>query len=122
MLESFPVALVLGTALGFLSGLGIGGGSLLILWLTLVLGWDAGSAAWVNLVFFLPAALASTFLRWKKGTGPGKEIIPAILSGCACALFFSLLRFRMDTRILKKLFGLLLLAAGIKEVLWTKKT
>lgn len=121
MLESLPVTLVLSTALGFLSGLGIGGGSLLILWLTLLLGWDAGSAAWVNLVFFLPSALASTCLRRKRGVGPGKEILPAILSGCVCALFFSLLRLHIDTRILKKLFGLLLLATGAKEVLWKKK-
>ena len=37
MLESFPIALLVGAILGFLSGLGVGGGSLLILWLTLVL-------------------------------------------------------------------------------------
>ena len=37
MLESLPVAVIIGTVLGFLSGLGIGGGSLLILWLTAVL-------------------------------------------------------------------------------------
>ena len=37
MLESLPVALIVGTLLGFLTGLGVGGGSLLILWLTLVL-------------------------------------------------------------------------------------
>ena len=40
MLESIPVMLIVGTVLGFLSGLGIGGGSLLILWLTMVLGSD----------------------------------------------------------------------------------
>ena len=37
LLESLPVALIVGTVLGFLTGLGVGGGSLLILWLTLVL-------------------------------------------------------------------------------------
>ena len=38
MLNSLPICLVVGTVLGFLTGLGIGGGSLLMLWLTLVLG------------------------------------------------------------------------------------
>ena len=37
MLESLPVTLIIGTLLGFLSGLGVGGGSLLILWLTVIL-------------------------------------------------------------------------------------
>ena len=37
MLESLPVTLIVSTVLGFLSGLGIGGGSLLILCLTMVI-------------------------------------------------------------------------------------
>ena len=40
MLGSLPFSVLVGTVLGFLSALGIGGGSLLILWLTLVLGWE----------------------------------------------------------------------------------
>ena len=56
MLDSLTVSLIVGTALGFLSGLGVGGGSLLILWLTLVLGMEQGEARTVNLLFFLPAA------------------------------------------------------------------
>lgn len=52
MLESFPVALLVSTLLGCLSGLGIGGGSLLILWLTLVLKVDPIVARQINLLFF----------------------------------------------------------------------
>ena len=37
MLSSFPAAVAVGTLLGFLSGLGVGGGSLLVVWLTAVL-------------------------------------------------------------------------------------
>ena len=44
MLESLPIVLIVGTVLGFLSGLGIGGGSLLILWLTIVLGMEQSTA------------------------------------------------------------------------------
>ena len=35
MLESLPFVLFISSALGFLAGLGVGGGSLLILWLTI---------------------------------------------------------------------------------------
>ena len=67
MLGSLPFSLLVGAVLGFLSALGIGGGSLLILWLTLVLGWEPDRARQVNLLFFLPSALVSTWLRRKQG-------------------------------------------------------
>ena len=44
MLTSFPVCVFVGSLLGFLTGMGVGGGSLLILWLTLVLGFDQAAA------------------------------------------------------------------------------
>ena len=52
MLESYPFTILLGIILGFLSGLGTGGGSLLILWLTLVMELDPQTARAVNLLFF----------------------------------------------------------------------
>lgn len=53
-LESVPVCILVGIVLGFLSGLGVGGGSLLILWLTAVLSMEQRTAQGVNLLFFLP--------------------------------------------------------------------
>ena len=45
------VTLLVGTALGFLTGLGVGGGSLLMVWLTAVLGMDTLTARSINLLF-----------------------------------------------------------------------
>ena len=118
MLASFPVSLLVGTLLGFLSGLGVGGGSLLVLWLTLVLGWDPAGAASVNLLFFLPAAAIACIFRWNQGLRPGKDLLWAAAAGCVCAWLFSRLRFRMDTGLLRKLFGVLLLATGVKELMY----
>lgn len=118
MLNSLPVILLTGTVLGFLSGLGIGGGSLLILWLTVVLDTDPAVARTVNLLFFLPAAMISCALRIKNGTLRLRPILPAIASGCIGAFLFSFLGSRMDTSLLKKLFGIVLIAAGIREILY----
>ena len=82
MLESLPICLLVGGVLGFLAGLGVGGGSLLILWLTLALGWEPQRASSVNLLFFLPAAAVSTAFRWKQGLPKGRGLILAIVSGC----------------------------------------
>lgn len=122
MLDSFPVALVVGTALGFLSGIGVGGGSLLILWLTLVLEMEHPQARTVNLLFFLPSALIASFFRWKQGALNIKKILPAILAGCFAAGFCSWISTLFDTELLKKLFGGLLFITGIRELTFgTKK-
>lgn len=118
MLESLPVTLIVGTILGFLAGLGVGGGSLLMLWLTFVLGLEHPTARGINLLFFLPSALISCCFRWKQGEIHWKKIFPAMIAGCASALAFSWLGSNMDLSLLKKLFGGLLILTGIRELLY----
>ena len=60
------VAILVGAALGFLSGLGVGGGSLLLLWLTVVMDRSQDMARAMNLLFFLPCAFVATAFRWKQ--------------------------------------------------------
>lgn len=112
------IALIVGTILGFLSGLGIGGGSLLILWLTLVNGMEQEMARSVNLLFFLPAAVVACYYRKKQGTLDVKRMLPAIAAGCIGAVLGTRLGGNLDTSLLKKGFGVLLLATGIREVFW----
>lgn len=121
MLNSFPIAALVGSVLGFLSGLGIGGGSLLILWLTLILGMDSSTAREINLLFFLPAAGVSCFFRWKQGVLELKKVLPAILAGSIAAVLGTLLSGILDTEKLKKGFGILLLATGFREIFYKPK-
>ena len=78
-----PLILILAvsTVLGFLTGLGVGGGSLLILWLTLFLQEPQNTARTINLLFFLPAALVACLFRHKQGTLKLEKIYPAIVAG-----------------------------------------
>ncbi len=121
MLESFPIALMVGAILGFLSGLGVGGGSLLILWLTLVLNMPASTARGINLAFFLPTALISCFFRWKQGALKLSVVVPGAISGCIAAAGFTWLGLHMDVGLLKKGFGVLLLVTGVRELLYKPK-
>ena len=121
MLESFPVVLGISTALGFLAGIGVGGGSLLILWLTLVLGMAHPEARVLNLLFFLPSAVVASLFRWKQGKLEIKKVLPAIIAGCIAAAGCSLLSTHLDMDLLKKLFGGLLLITGIRELLYKGK-
>ncbi len=110
--------LLVGTVLGFLTGLGVGGGSLLMLWLTIGLNMAQSDARGINLLFFLPSSLIACCFRWKQGTLPLRKIWPAILSGCAAAAVFSWLSTLLDVELLKKGFGFLLLLTGIRELFW----
>lgn len=121
MLESFPVVLAVSTMLGFLAGIGVGGGSLLILWLTLVLGMAHPEARVLNLLFFLPSAIVASLFRWKQGKLEIKKVLPAIIAGCIAAAACSLLSRRLDMELLKKLFGGLLIITGIRELLYKPK-
>ena len=114
-MSDFLISLGIASVLGFLSGLGTGGGSLLILWLTLVQGMDPLRARSVNLLFFLPGAILATLLRRREGV-PFRKILPAVCAGCLTGALTSLLQ--VDTALLRKLFGALLLFAGARELLY----
>ena len=113
--------LVTGTILGTLSGLGVGGGSLLILWLTLVLHLDQPQARIMNLLFFIPCALICCLIRQKQGMLDLKKLMPGIIAGCLSAAAGSFIGKNLDLHILKKLFGGLLIATGIRELLYKPK-
>lgn len=118
MLDSFPVAVIAGLVLGYLAAIGVGGGSLLILWLTLVLNIQQQTARSVNLMFFLAAAGAVSFFRWRSGTLRLGKIMPAIIGGCVCAALFSWLSTVFDVDQFRKLFGILLLITGVRELFY----
>ena len=115
------VAILVGAALGFLSGLGVGGGSLLLLWLTLVMGEPQETARVMNLMFFLPCALIATVFRWKQSKLPLSVALPAVLGGLAGALLGNFLGPALDTGLLKKAFGILFILSAIRELRWKQK-
>ena len=121
MVESLPVILSVGTVLGFLSGLGIGGGSLLILWLTMVLHIDPQAARSIILLFFFPSALIACAIRIKQGNLMVKPLLPDMIAGCAAAAVFSWISTILNVEILKKGFGIVLIAAGLRELFYRSK-
>lgn len=121
MLSSVAVSIAVSAVLGFLTGLGTGGGSLLLLWLTLVLGMDPVQARTVNLMFFIPAAVIASAIRFFKGGIPIKKIWLPAAAGCLSAAVFAVWGSHIDTFYLKKLFGILLIFTGTKELLYRER-
>lgn len=114
----FLIPLLIATMLGFLAGMGVGGGSLLLLWLTQVASLPQTQARILNLLFFLPAAIAATLLRKKKCKPDSTVVIPGIIAGCSSAILFSLLGRHLNIELMKKLLGGLLILTGLREIFY----
>ena len=115
------VDFLVGAVLGFLSGLGVGGGSLLLLWLTLVAGIPQTEARIMNLMFFLPCALISTVFRWKQSKPQWHLILPAVFAGLLGALLGNFVGSKLDVSLLRKCFGILFIVCGIRELRYRTK-
>lgn len=114
---SWLLPLAAGLLTGILSAFGIGGGSLLLIYLTAFAGLDQHTAQGINLLYFLPAAAAALPAHRKNGLLEGKVLLPAILAGLATAAGAALLSNHLDTHLLRRLFGCFLLYVGLRELL-----
>lgn len=109
--------LLVGAATGVLSGFGVGGGTLLLVYLTAFAGVDQHQAQGINLLYFLPAALLALPAHVKNGYIRRKALLPAIGAGLLCAGLGAWLATSLEVALLRKLFGGFLLAVGVGELL-----
>ena len=114
-LNSCIVSILAGALCGIISGFGIGGGSLLMVWMTAVAALDQKTAQAINLLYFIPTALAALFFHWKNKVICKQAVLPAALAGCAVAAAAAWFSAGIDVRILRKLFGGFLIVIGILE-------
>ena len=101
---------------GVLSGFGIGGGSLLMVWMTAVLSMEQRAAQGVNLLYFLPCAACALIFHIKNKQIVWRAVWPAALAGSVCAVGGALLAQNVDAELLRKLFGGFLILVGLSEI------
>lgn len=105
-----------GAVCGVLSGFGIGGGSLLMIWMTAVLNMQQRTAQAINLLFFLPTAVASLIFHVRGKQVAWRASIPAMLAGVFTAAGAAWVATTLDAGLLRKLFGIFLLFVGLSEL------
>lgn len=118
---SAVVAALIGAVTGVLSGFGIGGGSLLMLYLTLVCGLPQFQAGGINLLYFIACAPAALVSHIRGGLVEGRGALFAGALGVPAAVACSFAAAQLDISLLRRLFGVLLLYIGIKELLSKEK-
>ena len=105
--------IVVGFLVAVLMGMGVGGGGLFVIFLTLCLNFGQISAQGTNLLFFILAIIASIFVHVKKRKIYFKQVLAMILFGAIGSLIFSSLANHIDSEIPRKMLGGLLIFGGI---------
>ena len=101
---------------GTVSGMGIGGGALLIPVLGVFYGMGQQSAQSLNLLYFIPTAAIAVITHSKKGNIETRGLLKLVMFGLVGAFIGATLAMRAEADILKKIFGFFLLAMGTMEV------
>ncbi len=107
---------IAGIISGILSGIGIGGGTVLILLLSAFLGIEQHTSQATNLVFFVPASLASIFLNFKEKLINWRLGISIASFGIIGAIIGAKISTKMNVQVLKKYFGIFLIIVAIYEI------
>lgn len=110
---------------GFISGalgaMGLGGGGILVIYLTLFSNISQTNARGINLIFFTVMAFIAVIIYSHKKLIDWKITIPISLAGTIGAIIGFQLSLFIDSHTLSKLFGLLLLLIGIKQIFKKKQ-
>lgn len=115
-MKDYLLPALAGFLTGILSAWGIGGGTLLLLVMTLFLGVDQLTAQGINLLYFLPTAAMALVEHKKSGLLDPPLLRAAIPWALPVTAIAAWAATTVDVEILKKPFGLFLLAAGIYTV------
>ena len=107
--------ILIGIASGIVSGMGIGGGTILIPALTMFFGMSQQSAQSTNLIYFIPTAIIALVTHKKEDNLQKNVMLKLILFGVIGTLAGSLIAIRMDSDLLKSIFGYFLIGMGLLE-------
>ena len=109
-----------GLGASILSAWGVGGGTLLLLVMTLFLGVDQRTAQGINLLFFLPTAISALICHARGGYLDKPMLKNAVPPAVAAALAGAWIATALDVELLRRPFGVYLLLSGV-SLLWPQK-
>lgn len=100
---------------GLIGSMGFGGGTVLLIYLSVFLSLEQTRAQGINLLFFIPCAVLSVIVYTRQKLVKWNLVGKMILFGTlGVAIGYTALNF-IDTKLLTKLFGGFLIALSIKE-------
>jgi hypothetical protein len=113
----FALQAVVGFATGIISGWGVGGGTILMVYLTSFAGINTMNARNINLMYFIPTSVSALYSHVKNGFVKWSCAIPAAAAGVFAACAGAIGAAYVQTELMKKFFGVFLILVGISELM-----
>jgi len=113
----FLLDALIGAATGVISGFGVGGGTLLVLYLTLFGGVSQLAAQGINLVYFIPCAAAALVSHVKRKSVDYTAWIFSGGFGTLSAAVSAYFASRVELAALTRVFGIFLTLVGAWEII-----
>ena len=108
--------IIFGLISGIVTGLGMGGGTILILFLSLFMGVEQHIAQATNLVFFVPTALATIAMNLREKNVDIKLAINISFFGIIGAIIGAIISNNINSENLRKYFAIFIFIIALHEV------
>lgn len=108
--------ILIGVISGVFSGIGMGGGTILIFLLNTFAGVEQHIAQATNLIYFIPTAISAILVNYKEKNIETKLAILISICGIIGAVIGAMISINMDVNRLRKLFGIFLAIIAIHEI------
>lgn len=115
-------ALTAGLLSGIIASMGLGGGTVLLIYLTVFLSTEQLTAQGINLMFFIPIGVLSVIIYAKKKRIQFKKVVPIAVFGVAGSFLGLLITHIIERGMLCKISALFLIALGISEFITKDKS
>jgi len=112
---------IIGFLSGIISGMGIGGGTILIPGLIIFSNLNQHQAQGINLAVFIPIAIVALITHYREKNIDIKTAIPIIFTGIIGAFIGSIIAIKMAPHFLRKIFAIFLLSMGVYEIFYKSK-
>lgn len=108
--------IIIGISGGLLGGMGMGGGTLLIPFLTLFTGVEQHLAQSINLIAFIPMSIAALIIHIKNKLVDFKYLLLISLPAVAAGIGAAFLTKIVDGKSLSMYFGIFLMILGVYQL------
>jgi hypothetical protein len=110
------ILLLFGLIFGVLVSMGLGGGNILILMLTFLIGVAQKTAQTISLVAFIPISILVLIIHFKSDNIEKRYLPVFLVVGGAFALLLSFVTSSIDNSTLRNIYGVFIIIAGVYQL------
>ena len=108
--------IIIGAIAGVFSGIGMGGGTVLIVLLTIYVGLEQHIAQATNLIYFIPTAISAIIVNYREKNIDTQLAKFISITGIIGAIIGAIISINTDVERLRKFYGIFLAIIAIHEI------